>query len=277
MCVQSQLSPVKCLLSSILPKGKGVVFMLKLYADDSSDDATSLVNWSGYLMKEDQFGDLDEKIQKARGALPYFHMKEGHHLKHPRVYQKLVSLINPESVLCGISISFYRNEFDKLMSLKFSGQSLKYWFGTQTTYAVGSMMALCADWLNESEYRDELVSYMFENCPKQGDAEFFWGMLAKPQYRYRRDMYHYASHTFVDGKGPLGSVLQVCDILAWNLNNKEREKKNTRELNSLFKTPTIYRHHGVEEISKGINLSIDRWKLFDSKGTPYPPVQNAEE
>jgi hypothetical protein len=243
--------------------------MLKLYADESVNDATSLINLSGYLMTEDQFAALDEKIQKARGDLPYFHMKEGHHKKHPQVYQKIVDLITPQAVLCGISVSFFLNEFNKLMSLKTNGQSLKYWFGGSCTFATGAMMALCSGWLNQSPHRNELVAYVFENGPFQEDANTFWAKLSLPRYKKRKESYHYASHTFVDGKGPLGSVLQVCDILAWNLNKMQREKKKSPELNRLFVTPTLYKHHGGDDIARNLHLTLDHWYTHDKHGKPY--------
>ena len=88
--------------------------MLKLYADESVDPETSLMNVSGYVMTEDQFTALDEAIRIARGGLPYFHMKEYHYRDYPDVYEKLVSLIAPETVICGLSVSLYLNEYKKL-------------------------------------------------------------------------------------------------------------------------------------------------------------------
>ncbi|MGC9199442.1 MAG: hypothetical protein ACP5E5_10985 [Acidobacteriaceae bacterium] len=81
------------------------------------NDAKTLWNLSGYLMTEAQSASLDERIQEARGELPCFHMKEGHHRKHPEIYQKLVNLITPHTVLCGLSVPFFLSEFNKLTSL----------------------------------------------------------------------------------------------------------------------------------------------------------------
>ena len=253
--------PVRCLLSSVLPKGRGLVLMLKLYADESVDNDTSLMNVSGYLMTEDQFAALDDAVRIARGDLLYFHMKESHHLKYPDIYQKLVGLIRPETVICGLSVYLYLNDYKTLSAAKSEytrGQSLAYWFGGAYTYATGAMMALCSGWLDESDlYRDEQVAYIFENNPHQGNADTFWGLLDKPQFADRKQQNHYISHTFVDGKGPLGSVLQVCDILAWNLNKMQREKQKTPELNRLFLTPTFWFHHGPKEISKTLHGALD--------------------
>ena len=70
--------------------------MLKLYADESVDNDTSLMNLSGYLMNENQFVALDEAVRQVRGDLPYFHMREAHYSKYPEIYQKLVNLINQD-------------------------------------------------------------------------------------------------------------------------------------------------------------------------------------
>lgn len=231
--------------------------MLKLYADESVNDATILWNLSAYLMTEAQSASLDERIQEARGELSYFHMKERHHRTHPDIYQKLVNLVTPHAVLCGFSVSFFLSEFNKLTSVKKDNQSLKYWFGGPCTYAIGAIMALCAGWLNESPHRDESVAYISEGSPLQGDPDMFWSKLSLPRYGDRKEAYHYASHAFVDGKGPHGSVMQLCDILAWNLNKMQRDGSKSPELNRLFLTPTIYKHHGPAEIAESLNLSLD--------------------
>jgi len=200
-------------------------------------------------------------------------MNEAHHLKHPAVYQELIGLIRPEAVICGLSVTRYLKEHKKLAEARSEytrGQPLGYWFGGAYTYATGAMMALCSGWLNKSPlYCDEQVAYIFENSPHQGNVNTFWGLLDRPQYADRKQQNHYISHTFVDGKGPLGSVLQMCDILAWNLNKIQREKSKTPELNSLLLTPTFYYHHGPKEISDTLHGALDCWEQFDKKGNPY--------
>jgi hypothetical protein len=200
-------------------------------------------------------------------------MRESHHLKHPEVYKKLVDIVRPEAVICGLSVSLYLNDYRRLSAPKSKytrGQSLAYWFGGAYTYATGAMMALCSGWLNKSEiYRDEQVAYIFENSPHQGDANTFWGMFNRSQYAGLKDQNHYVSHTFVDGKGPLGSVLQVCDVLAWNLTKMRRENKIPSELKQLFFTPTFYYHHGPRDIQNSLRGAISHWEKFDKKGKSY--------
>lgn len=261
MCVESQI-----LLSSILPSGKGCVLVLKLYADESIDSQTSLMNVSGYLMTEDQFSALDEGVKRARGSLPYFHMKERHHLKYPEIYQSLVNLITPNSVLYGFSASLDVKEHEFLMSHKFNERPLRYWMGKPYTYAVGQVMGLCSEYLSSTKYKDNSIAYVFENGhPNEGDADFFWSQLATPRYAEEAAYYRYASHTFVNGKGPLGSVLQLCDILAWNINRWRRKGKQSAELQRLFKTPTLSNHHDRQVILKTIEIQIERWRARELK------------
>jgi hypothetical protein len=259
MCAQSQ--PVRGLLSSILPKGRGLVFMLKFYADESVDSKSSLMIMSGYLMTEDQFVALDEAVQAAREDLPYFHMKEGHSTEHPAIYQRLVGLTNPNSVICGISCSLYIEEHEFLMRHKAHGQKLSYWMGKPYTYLLGQVMALCSERVSQTKYRDELIAYVFENGhANQGDANAFWGQLSHPKLVASKKHYRYASHTFVDGKGPLGSVLQLCDILAWNFTKFHRQRKPTPELDRLLETPLAWSHHGPAEIRNEILRGVENWK-----------------
>jgi hypothetical protein len=248
--------------------------MLKLYADESVDDETSLMNLAGFLMTEDQFLALDEAVKSARKNLPYFHMKEGHHLKHPDIYQSLVDLVHPDSVICSLSVSVFLNEYKGLSALRSAytqNQSLAYWFGGTYTFALGAMMALCSGVLDKflPECEDEQVAYVFESHPQEGDANTFWNMLHKPQYADRKQAIRYVSHTFVDGKGPLGSVLQLCDILAWNINKMQRDKRRSPELEKMFQTRSFWKHHGPTEIRDAFDQSLDRWERVDKRGRPY--------
>ena len=127
-------------------------------------------------------------------------------------------------------------------------------------------MKLCAMKLADSAHADEYVAYIFENHPQDGNATTFLELLEKPQYIERKLDVRYASHTFIDGKGPLGSVLQVCDILAWNINKMQREKSKTSELNRLFKTPTFWTHHGPADIAKAFHGALDYWDEYDKSG-----------
>jgi hypothetical protein len=202
--------------------------MLKFYADESVNADSSLMIMSGYLMTEEQFVTLNDAVQSARGDLPYFHMKEGHAHKYPAVYQRLVGLANPNSVICGVSCSLYMQEHEFLMRHKLHGQKLTYWMGKPYTYLLGQVMALCSQQVSQTKYRDESIAYVFENGhANEGDANAFWGQLSNPRLTANKKHYRYASHSFVDGKGPLGSVLQLCDILAWNFTKFHRQRKFT--------------------------------------------------
>lgn len=235
--------------------------MLKFYADESVDSETSLMNVSGFLMTESQFVALDAAIQEARGDLPYFHMKEGHHLKHPEVYEKMLRLVSRESLMCGISASLYMNEHREMTGLKTNGQSLRYWMGTPYTYLLGVVMSVCAEWLNKYEPSEEFIAYVFENGhPNQGDADTFWSQLSRPENSKLKHFYRYASHTFVDGKGPLGSVLQLGDILASHFTKNGREKRSLHEIGAVFPVPILTFHHGPQEMLDTFTKQLGVWE-----------------
>ena len=235
--------------------------MLKLFADESINDESSLMIMSGYLMTEDQSAALDEAVQVARGDLPYFHMKEGHARKYPATYQRLVRLTSPNSVICGISCSLYIQEHEFLMRHKSNGQKLTYWMGKPYTYLLGQVMALCSEQVSHTKYRDESIAYVFEKGhANEGDANTFWGQLSDPKRAGNKKHYRYASHSFVDGKGSLGSVLQLCDILAWNFTKFHRQRKTTPELDRLLETPLAWNHHGAEEIAASIKRQVGVWE-----------------
>lgn len=235
--------------------------MLKFYADESVDKTTSLMNISGFLMTEDQFVALDGAVQEARGDLPYFHMKEGHHVTHPDIYKKLVGLISKQSVICGLSASLYMSEHKEMTRLKTNGQSMAYWMGTPYTYLLGVVMSVCAEWLDVHQPSNEFIAYVFENGhPNQGDADHFWGQLSKPRHSGLKNRYRYASHTFIDGKGPLGSVLQLGDILAWNMNKNDREKRPLQEVGDLLPVPILAYHHGPKEMLDVFTRQIQVWQ-----------------
>jgi hypothetical protein len=141
--------------------------MLKFYADESINAESSLMFLSGYLMTEEQFVALDEAVREARGALPYFHMKEGHYHEHPEIYGRLLDLINPRSVLCSISVSIFIEEHERIMSYQLDGRNLSYWMGKPYTYLIGQMMAVCSKQIAMSSYRNELVAYVFEEWARK--------------------------------------------------------------------------------------------------------------
>lgn len=227
--------------------------ILKMYADESIDPNSSLMNLSGYLMTEDQFVTLDHAVISARGELPYFHVKENHAVEHPEIYKSLVALINPRSVLCGFSVSLKIHEYDAITDVRFRNQTTRYWMGNYYTYALGHIMAYVSEIVSLSEHRDDLIAFVFENGhPSQGEANMFWSQLSLKKYEELKRAYRYASHTFVDGKGPLGSVLQLCDILANNVTRSWVDGKETAEFKSLVQTQTFIEHHEAEDIFKTI-------------------------
>lgn len=244
--------------------------ILKMCADESYDPKTSLLQVAGYLMTEDQYIALEEAVQEIRGVLPYFHMRERHYKEHPEVYRKMISLVNPSSVIYGFCVSLHESAHRKFFSAKIRGQLLSYWMGKPYTYALGQIMAACSFIVGQSPYQDCLISYIFENGhPNQGDADLFWGQLGQPEHVHLKKYYRYASHTFVDGKGPLGSVIQLCDILAWNANRAMREGKKTPEFEHLLKTNMCLVHHGKKDFLEAANAQMEKWLEVDEDGQPY--------
>lgn len=225
--------------------------MLKFYADESVDAQSSLLNVSGFLMREDQCLVLDKAVREARGTLPYFHMKDGHAVSYPDVYQKLLGLISKETVICGISASIFEKTHEALGSKKVSGQTLTYWTSKPYTYCLAHAMQVCGEAIDKyfPNLRDEYIAYVFEGGhPSQGDANRMFGDLDKQEFAQLKQFYRYASHAFVDGKGPLGSVLQLADIFAWQVNKADREGRPLEDVGRIFNVPIITKHHTAQEI-----------------------------
>ena len=63
------VSPIASFVSAVLPNGKGLVMVLRLYADESTDDATGIFRMAGYLMTHKQWKALDARIGRALGPL----------------------------------------------------------------------------------------------------------------------------------------------------------------------------------------------------------------
>ena len=253
----AQNQPVRFLLTSILPKGKGLVVMLKCYADESVNPDSNLMIIAGFVMTEDQFIALDDAVRVTRGSMPYFHMREQHHTTHPDVYQNLVALIKPNSVLFSFSASIYTDEHKALTRGKLNNQPVTHWVGKPYTYALGQAMNLVSETVGASKYRDEMIAYVFENGhANEGDANDFWGKLSQPSQRRLKAYYRYASHTFVDGKGPLGSVLQMCDILAWNKTKLHRDQSSNQELDRMLDVPHSWNHHDAAEMTMSAGAKL---------------------
>lgn len=95
------------LLTSVLPEGNGYIVMLKSYSDESRRPASPFLTVAGYVMTESQFKALNEKWRVALDGLPYFHMKEGHHRKYPKIYAALLDLITPDHMIAGFHVALH--------------------------------------------------------------------------------------------------------------------------------------------------------------------------
>jgi hypothetical protein len=263
--VQSQ-SEVRALLSSILPKGKGIVLMLKFYGDESMDEQGKVMNVSGFIMEESGFAFLDEAVQVVRGDLPYFHMCEGHHLSHPEVYARMCKLICRDFIKVGISASLPLNEHKAITDHQLDGQSLRYWTGTTYTYLLSLTMAVCNEWLNKTEPSSGYIAYVFEGGHQNaGDASYFFNQLQKWPLKTTRNSYRYASHTFIDGKGPLGSVLQLADIFAWHMNKEATGESSLEDVGKMFRIPIYTKEHGEQEIIESMISAKRQWIAHRTK------------
>jgi hypothetical protein len=148
--------------------------ILRLYADESGDDGNGIFRVAGYLMTERQWKALDRRIGKALGPLEWFHMKDGDHKKHPKIYKKLLRIITPKSVLAAFSVSVNKNEYDAMLSERVGRQPLKYWMGSSYAFLVQAAMGLCGIWCREQDLTDEWIAYFLEaGHPSQGDADAF--------------------------------------------------------------------------------------------------------
>jgi len=226
--------------------------MLKSYADESSTTGFPRLTVSGYLMTADQSTALDLNWRAALGPLPYFHMCEGHHKSHPKVYRDLLNCLTPQSVRAGFSISVNEPYCAKILRATMGNQALKYWFGGPYTLCVGAYMELVGQWV-ERKMPDELyVAYLFDaGHPRQGEADMFTRMMSSdPFFEETKRERRYGSHTFLDAKSEIGKVLQAGDILAWHLNAYDRTNKICQELHYLWEIPTFFKDYdrkGIEE------------------------------
>ncbi len=270
MCVPSQfISRVSSFLSAVLPNGKGLVMVLRLYADESADDMSGVFRISGYLMTDAQWKSLDEKIGAALGPLKGFHMKDGDHKKHPETYRLLLNLIVPKAILAGFSVSVNKHEYDKILSERQGQQTMKYWMGSSYAFLVQSIMAICGEWCREHALTEELIAYFFEaGHPSEGDANALVGLFQEPQYKDHLLTARYASHTFLAKEGPISNVLIPSDILAWHLTNRQRGKNQMEELTTLLHVQTKYIDYNADEIRKMVIQFKKRWQTHDKLGRP---------
>jgi hypothetical protein len=243
--------------------------LLRLYADESADDASGIFRVAGYLMTEDQWKSLDVQIGKALGSLTWFHMESQDHLRHPQIYGRLLRTVTPESVLCGISASVNKGEYHAIVSERRGKQPLKHWMGSCYTFLVQAAMALCGIWCREEQRPEEWIAYFFEaGHPSQGDANVSLELFSKKQYKKDANLIKYASHTFLAKEGPLSRALIPADILAWHLTKWRRGGNQCKGLQHLLHVPTKHRDFNADDIRASAAKSKYRMAHFDKHGRP---------
>jgi len=243
--------------------------VLRLYADESADDAIGIFRIAGYLMTHQQWKSLDKKIEVALGPLPWFHMKEGHHKRYPEIYKKLLHTITASSVLVGFSVSVNKKEYDALTSERSGKNTLRYWMGSSYTFLVQAAMSVCGIWCSQNGLADEWIAYFFEaGHPSQGDANWSIELFRKKQYRDHAEQARYASHSFLVKEGPLSKALIPCDILAWHLTNWRRGGNQCKELQKLLGVKTLRQDFEPDDIRAVIAASKQRMQNFDKSGKP---------
>jgi hypothetical protein len=206
-------------------------------------------------MTEDQFEALDLHWEASLGGLSYFHMKEGHHVRYPDVYEALLDCITPAHVTAGFHIAVDEQIYNELTNVKLNGQSLRYWFGGPYTFCLNAYMLLVGEWLAKNLPEEQSVAYFFDaGHARFGEANMFLEMISSDnRFRHTKLNYRMASHTFLDSKTQIGRVLQSSDIIAWHFNYKlahgdmlPEGKKITRAVKC------FYRHY------------LDRAVIFDT-------------
>jgi hypothetical protein len=225
--------------------------LLQSYADESWGPGSPYLTVAGYLMNNDQYVALDRAWAAGLGSLPYFHMREGHHLQHPSVYANLLNCITPQSVVAGFSASVDKAHFEAIARAKFGGQSLKYWFGGPYSFCILQYMNRVGGWVNQN-VPESRVAYTFEaGHSRHGEADMFLGLYnAGSRYAEHRENHRYASYTFLNGKETTGRALQAADMLSWHINTHDRDRSVSAELRHLWQVPThymIFDRDGVEQ------------------------------
>ncbi len=226
-------------------------------------------------MTHDQWVAIDREIETALGSLNWFHMKEGDHKSHPVVYNKLLGMLHPDSVLAGLSVSVLKKEYDDIMSAKSGKQPMKYWIGGPYTFLVQSLLSLCGEWCRQNDKTGDQIAYFFEaGHPSQNEADYFIKLFSKEQYKKTGMVARLASLSFLPKEGPLSRALILSDILAWHLTNWRRGGNQSPELQKLLEVTTYYRDYSADDISKLLAQSKQRMKDFDKSGKRR---QNAQQ
>jgi len=218
------VSAIEDWLKILLPCGKGWLVVYNLCADESFDGADGNFTVAGYLVGSKALVRLIEAWALALGPLDYFHMKEGHHHKHPEIYKQLLSLMTPDYLTAGFAASVNQAEYRNVMSEKLRGQSLRYWFGGPYSFCVGAIADLANKWLNANNPNERNIAYVFESGHEnQGEADTHLQQInSHPALISRKRELRYYSHTFKDGKRKDSGILHAADILAWHMGKARR-------------------------------------------------------
>ncbi len=238
--------------------------MLKFYADESQDPETSLLFASGLLMTEPQAIALEAEVAYILGPLPYFHMREGHAKQYPDLYEKLKKLILKGRVMFGVSGSIKESEHKAILSQRVNGQKLSTLMGKPYTYLMGHTMrtaSTATDFLRLGS--SVKIEYIFEaGHANQGDADFFWSQLSSGRFPDMAAYYRYGGHRFVNGKGPDGRILQLCDLFCWHVRKNVLAGEPLKALGDEFRIPILTVHHEAEHIAASVMAAFDSWENY---------------
>jgi hypothetical protein len=247
-------------LNVILPLGKGEVIVYNLYADESGDDASGRLTVAGYLIGSKALERLTEAWADTLGPLEHFHMKEGHHYKHPEIFEQLLNLISHDHMVVGFDASVMQPEYLDVMNQKLHGQPLKYWFGGPYSFCVGAIADLANKWLNANNPNERDVAYIFEaGYEKQGEADVHLQQInTDPQLTHRKRELRYYSHTFRDGKRKDAGALQAADMLAWHITDGYRNGAFNEAGKRIIDSVPIYAvHYSRKAIEESVRSQLE--------------------
>ena len=252
-------------------KEKANIVMLKSYSDESRREKSPFLTVAGYVMTESQFTALNDGWRTALDGLPYFHMREGHHITHPKIYAALLELIASEHMIAGFHTALHEPYYEQLTNPKFQGQTLRYWFGGAYSFCLSAYMRLVGDWLAENMPEEKCVAYFFDaGDARAGEADMFAKMVASnKRFETQKSAYRYASHTWLDGKGAIGRVLQSSDILAWHFSYFLTHGKMLPEGKQITRAVKVFYQHYLDPktISLTIHKTLDlELELVEEKG-----------
>lgn len=254
-------------LNVILPRGKGSLIVYSLYADESYEDTCGHVTVAGYLIASKPLALLTDAWATALGPLDYFHMKEGHHYKHPDVYERLLKLMTCDHLTAGFAASVVQAEYATVMDQKLKGQPMRYWFGGAYSFCVQAIAGLANKWLDENNPGERDVAYVFEaGHARQGEASMFLEKLnSDPAFSARKRQLRYFSHTFMDGKRREAGALHAADILAWNITDGRRRNSFSEAGRRLVESvPVLTIHYPESGIRDTLQAQLEFCNFYDS-------------